>query len=186
MSGRGDRSCSLRSGAPAVIDAYRRILERAASRKQQTHSMIRKLRQLKPKELVQLFEELHEQAFMQIDCLSCANCCASVGPLLNEQDVQRAAKSLRMRTASSSIPISGRMKTGIWSSVPCPARFSVVITDVSSMRIARKPVENTRIPISAICTDISNRPRPTAVTVRLWHACSKSLQQEAGDHTVPS
>jgi uncharacterized protein len=122
MSGRGDRSSSLRSGAPAVIAAYRRILERAASRKQQTHSMVRKLRQLKPKELVQLFEELHEQAFMQIDCLSCANCCASVGPMLNEQDVQRAAKSLRMKNREFIDTYLRQDEDGdlVFRTMPCP------------------------------------------------------------------
>lgn len=59
---------------------------------------LNKLRQKPPKNLDALFAEKHDQVFEEIDCLSCAKCCTSLGPKLNNQDIERVAKHLRMKS----------------------------------------------------------------------------------------
>ena len=42
-------------------------------------------------------EELHENEFETTDCLKCANCCKTTGPLFTNADVERIAKYFRQK-----------------------------------------------------------------------------------------
>ena len=55
------------------------------------------LKRKKPDDLDEVIHELHEEAFAHIDCLSCGNCCKTTSPIFYEKDIERAAKSLRMK-----------------------------------------------------------------------------------------
>jgi Fe-S-cluster containining protein len=41
--------------------------------------------------------ELHEEAFTNVDCLKCANCCKQFSPRFKTPDVKRISKYLKMR-----------------------------------------------------------------------------------------
>lgn len=43
------------------------------------------------------FHAEHELAFQEIDCLQCANCCKTTSPIFYQNDIERIAKSMRMR-----------------------------------------------------------------------------------------
>jgi uncharacterized protein len=47
--------------------------------------------------LPSLAGEFHEQAFEEVDCLSCANCCKTTSPIFYQKDIERLAKHLKMR-----------------------------------------------------------------------------------------
>ena len=55
---------------------------------------VRKLKLRPPKQLDEIGGELHEAVFSEIDCLDCANCCKSIPPILNDNDIRRLSKSL--------------------------------------------------------------------------------------------
>ncbi|SFI30515.1 YkgJ family cysteine cluster protein [Halpernia frigidisoli] len=55
------------------------------------------LKRKPPKNLDYLAEETHEEVFREIDCLSCANCCKTTGPLFMDKDIERISKHLRMK-----------------------------------------------------------------------------------------
>jgi len=57
------------------------------------------LKKKPPKNLDYLVVEKHEETFAEIDCLSCANCCKTTGPLYTEKDIERISKHLRMKPA---------------------------------------------------------------------------------------
>ncbi|MBS1783039.1 MAG: YkgJ family cysteine cluster protein [Bacteroidetes bacterium] len=40
---------------------------------------------------------LHEEAFQEIDCLSCANCCKNYSPRFKQPDIKRIAKRLKLK-----------------------------------------------------------------------------------------
>lgn len=42
---------------------------------------------------------LHTQVFRNTDCLKCANCCRTLGPRLTSTDIERIAKTLRLKSA---------------------------------------------------------------------------------------
>ena len=43
------------------------------------------------------FHTAHEEVFEKIDCLTCANCCKTTSPIFYQNDIERVAKSLRMK-----------------------------------------------------------------------------------------
>jgi hypothetical protein len=51
----------------------------------------------KPGTVDQLFHDAHETVFQEIDCLACANCCKTTGPLFTSKDVERIAAHLKMK-----------------------------------------------------------------------------------------
>lgn len=56
-----------------------------------------KLKKRAPKNLDYVMEELHENEFETTDCLQCANCCKTTGPLFTNADVERIAKYFRQK-----------------------------------------------------------------------------------------
>ena len=65
---------------------------------------------------------LHDELFEQTDCLACGNCCRTLGPRITDKDVERMAKSVRMKINDF---ISHYLKTDedgdtIFQSMPCP------------------------------------------------------------------
>ena len=55
------------------------------------------MKKWKRKDLDQLFAEVHEEVFSEIDCTECANCCKVLGPRVNNRDVERIGKFINMR-----------------------------------------------------------------------------------------
>jgi Fe-S-cluster containining protein len=43
------------------------------------------------------FHLVHDEVFEEIDCLECANCCKTTSPIFYQTDIERVAKSLRMK-----------------------------------------------------------------------------------------
>ena len=65
---------------------------------------------------------LHDKISERTDCLQCANCCRSLGPRITDKDVERMAKTLRMKAADV---ISKYLKIDedndlVFQSMPCP------------------------------------------------------------------
>ncbi|WP_062053215.1 YkgJ family cysteine cluster protein [Aquimarina longa] len=56
-----------------------------------------KLKKKPPKKLDQMMQELHDDEFGTTDCLQCANCCKTTGPLFTDRDVDRIAKFLKIK-----------------------------------------------------------------------------------------
>lgn len=60
-------------------------------------NLINKLIQLDSKKVDKLFRELHDKEFEHINCLDCANCCISLGPLLRDSDISKLARFLKIK-----------------------------------------------------------------------------------------
>ena len=73
---------SLRSKAESLQKEHKKVLQ--------------KLRTKKDQEVDRLFNAQHELAFRSIDCLDCANCCKTTGPLITDKDVVRIARHLKL------------------------------------------------------------------------------------------
>jgi uncharacterized protein len=56
-----------------------------------------KLKKKAPKNLDYLMQELHDNEFKKTNCLNCANCCKTTGPLFTTADVERISKHLRLK-----------------------------------------------------------------------------------------
>ncbi len=99
-----------------------KLRELTASRKQEFTALFKKLKAKKPKNLDDVFHELHHEAFNQFDCLACANCCSTISPVVTEKDIERLAKRMKMK----SVDFIARYlyidydKDYVFQQTPCP------------------------------------------------------------------
>lgn len=56
-----------------------------------------RLKKKTPKNLDYVMQEIHDREFKRTDCLTCANCCKTTGPLFTLADIERIAKHMRMK-----------------------------------------------------------------------------------------
>ena len=71
-----------------------------ALQKQKTHKkFLDGLKKKPPKNLDYTVQETHDEVFEEINCLKCANCCKTTGPLFTEKDIERISRHLRMKPA---------------------------------------------------------------------------------------
>lgn len=73
------------------------LMRKAAARKESDRKLIAKLKKKNPREVDRLMHAAHTEVFACTDCLQCANCCRTTGPLFTDRDVDRIAKHLRMK-----------------------------------------------------------------------------------------
>jgi len=73
------------------------ILRRAQEAKPRHRKTIQHLRKKKPKDLDVQAQDFHDEAFEEIDCLDCANCCKTTSPVFTPKDIDRISKSLKMK-----------------------------------------------------------------------------------------
>ena len=56
-----------------------------------------KLKKKVPKNLDYVMQDLHDAEFKRTDCLECANCCKTTGPLFTQKDIERLASHFKIR-----------------------------------------------------------------------------------------
>ena len=78
-------------------ETLRQLPQRAKDTHNENKKFFSKLKKKPPKNLDVVMQELHEAEFERTDCLSCANCCKTTGPLFTDKDVARIAKHFRMK-----------------------------------------------------------------------------------------
>lgn len=69
-----------------------------------------------------IIHQLHDDISGKIDCLSCANCCRSLGPAIYDKDIERMAKALRIKPSEV---VSSYLRVDedgdyVFKSMPCP------------------------------------------------------------------
>lgn len=99
-----------------------KLLKLAANEKKGHGRLAAKLKNKKPKKVDEVVHQLHDEAFDEIDCLECANCCKSLGPRLTSMDIERMAKALKMKTGDFEkqyIRID-EDNDEVFKSMPCP------------------------------------------------------------------
>ncbi|MDY0089685.1 MAG: YkgJ family cysteine cluster protein [Flavobacteriaceae bacterium] len=56
-----------------------------------------KLKKKPPKNLDYIMQNLHDDEFRKTNCLECANCCKTTGPLFTTADIERISKHFRQK-----------------------------------------------------------------------------------------
>ncbi|MDU1892119.1 MAG: YkgJ family cysteine cluster protein [Dysgonomonas sp.] len=66
--------------------------------------------------------ELHEAVSERIDCLSCANCCRTLGPAIYDKDIEKIAKALKIKPSEVVGTYLKMDEDGdfVFKSMPCP------------------------------------------------------------------
>src|SRR5437868_538849 len=83
----------------ALPKEYDKLLQMSRGKKKENKIFFEKLKKLRPKDLDVVTNEYHYKAFEKIDCLKCANCCSTTGPLLRNKDIQVLADDMKLRQA---------------------------------------------------------------------------------------
>ena len=71
--------------------------ELSKQKRKKNQSFFRSLKKVKPKTLDNIIHNLHDEVFNYTDCLMCANCCKTTGPLFTNIDIQRISKYLKLK-----------------------------------------------------------------------------------------
>ena len=78
-------------------DILNHLPQLAKDKHKENRNFFAKLKKKPPKQLDYLMQELQEAEFQRTDCLECANCCKTTGPLFTDKDIERIAKHFRMK-----------------------------------------------------------------------------------------
>lgn len=76
------------------LDLYKNL---ALQKQKENKKFLDALKKKPPKDLDYKVQETHNEVFDTIDCLKCANCCKTTGPLFTEKDIERIAKHFRIK-----------------------------------------------------------------------------------------
>ncbi|WP_373056878.1 YkgJ family cysteine cluster protein [Zunongwangia sp. H14] len=71
--------------------------DRAKDKHKENKKFFSKLRKKPPKDLDRQMQKLHEEEFAETNCLNCANCCKTTGPLFTNKDIERISKHLKLK-----------------------------------------------------------------------------------------
>lgn len=69
----------------------------AKDKHNENRKFFERLKKKTPKNLDYIMQELHDAEFRRTDCLTCANCCKTTGPLFTLPDIERISKHLRQK-----------------------------------------------------------------------------------------
>ncbi len=85
-------------------------------------SLFDRLNQLDRRKLDTVFHTAHDEVFTSFDCLSCANCCKSIPPILRDADIRRIASYLRIKPSEFSERFVRRDEDDdmVMNASPCP------------------------------------------------------------------
>lgn len=62
-----------------------------------TEKFFTKLKKNQPKTLDSTVQEIHDEVFSEMDCLTCANCCKTTSPIFYQKDIERLSKLFRIK-----------------------------------------------------------------------------------------
>ena len=101
------------------IEKYHTLAKNKQSQHRQFHGWLKKK---KPKDLDLVAQNVHDEVFEQIDCLQCANCCKTTGPLFTEKDIDRISSFLRMSSRKFIEEYLQKDDENDWvlQTLPCP------------------------------------------------------------------
>ncbi|QLG46144.1 YkgJ family cysteine cluster protein [Costertonia aggregata] len=78
-------------------EVLQKLPEKAKEKHAENKKFFAKLKKKPPKNLDYIMQELHKAEFERTDCLTCANCCKTTGPLFTNADITRIAKHFRLK-----------------------------------------------------------------------------------------
>lgn len=74
-----------------------KLLHQAQTRSVDNRKYLQRLKKKDARTVDNFFHQIHEEVFEEMDCLTCANCCKTTSPIFYQTDIERLAKSLRVK-----------------------------------------------------------------------------------------
>lgn len=98
------------------------LKKKATAERKSNKKLVQKLKKKKGKEVDSILNDAHEEIFKCVDCLKCANCCKTTGPLFINKDIDRISKHLNQKPSNFIKDYLRIDEDGdyVLQSVPCP------------------------------------------------------------------
>ena len=95
---------------------------RNSSLKESNKKFLNKLKKTRPNNLDSQVQDIHDNVFREVDCLTCANCCKTTSPIFYQRDIERLAKHFRMKPSDfiSKYLHVDEDKDYVLNGAPCP------------------------------------------------------------------
>ena len=71
--------------------------KKAEQKLKENKKFFAKLKKKPPRNLDLVMQNIHNEVFSKTDCVQCANCCKTTGPLFTNPDIERIAKFLKIK-----------------------------------------------------------------------------------------
>lgn len=81
-------------------ELLKQLPDLAKNKRTENVAYFKKLRAKKPKYLDTDVQHIHHEVFQETDCLTCANCCKTTGPLFTDVDIERISKHLKLKPST--------------------------------------------------------------------------------------
>jgi Fe-S-cluster containining protein len=103
-------------------EEYSALLAKSRERQAVIKRQLNHLGRFNLKNFDHIVADWHAEAFAEIDCLQCGNCCRALGPQLKESDIKRAAKASGMELMDF---VETRLRKDedndwVFNNLPCP------------------------------------------------------------------
>jgi hypothetical protein len=98
------------------------LIKRAEKAEPSTRALFKKWKKKPPEKLDMKVQKLHEEVFEKYDCLTCANCCRTLGPKVTGRDIEKLSKFLKIRTSKFVLKYLKIDEDNdyVFQSMPCP------------------------------------------------------------------
>lgn len=78
-------------------EILKNLPEKAKDKHKENKKFFAKLQKRPPKHLDIQMKDLHKEEFARTNCLDCANCCKTTGPLFTDKDIERISKYFKLK-----------------------------------------------------------------------------------------
>ena len=85
----------MQSSKPMHLPFFKRLMN---TNRRRFRYFLTRLETVKPKGVDKIAKEMDKEVWAETDCLACANCCKTTGPLFTQRDMDRIAKHLGLKT----------------------------------------------------------------------------------------
>ena len=101
---------------------YQKILDRGRDKHEQIKRQLTHLSKFNTKNFDHVVSDFHNEAFAEVDCMKCGNCCRHLGPLLQKSDIKRVAKEIGIDPIEFQSEQLRQDEEGDWvfKVMPCP------------------------------------------------------------------
>lgn len=89
--------CDICSGKPAEMVKQEQFKLQSKNKEKENRKFLSLLKKKDSRRVDDVFHSLHAAVFEEVDCLQCANCCKTTSPIFYQSDIERVARSLRIK-----------------------------------------------------------------------------------------
>jgi Fe-S-cluster containining protein len=113
---------SQEKGEADMKEVLELLPQKARDKEKENRAFFRRLKKKPPRDLDETMQDLHRAEFERTDCLRCAHCCKTTGPLFTRADVERISRHLKMKASKFEADYLRTDEEGdlVLQAVPCP------------------------------------------------------------------